>query len=326
MVVLTDKAQKKLNRLIKALETAKKTSSLPEYKGSEPLSADPDASLSFIVWADPQISALSPLRALRVSNACRDFENFDGQFDALVMAGDLAEYGAQCEYNMLSYLLDGVADRFKNIFAVSGNHDVRIRNYKKQAKVFADFLRGIENGRPNPDGRYYFSYDVGGYKFLLLGSDRNSFEGMYVSQSQLVFIEKELASVGDGKPVFVINHQPLKRTNGLPVTFLGRGKWRGSVGWESDKLRAVLEKHKNVIYITGHLHYCTSQYTYDDLGNIKAISAPTVGVINHGAFKSFTQGLVFNVYEDRINVKSRIFGEGIYADKTVPGSEFEITL
>lgn len=326
MVILTEAQKKRLNRMKNALDKAIKNSSLPEHKDADPLKADKNAALSFVVWADPQISALSPLRALRVQHACRDFEGLNAEFDALLMAGDLAEYGSASEYAMLSYLLENVKSAFKNILAVGGNHDVRIRGFKKQIIRLRSFLLSFENGVPNPEDRYWFSTEIGGYKFILLGSDTNSFEGMRIKDEQLSFIKKELAGVDEGKPVFVLNHQPLKRTNGLPVTFLGRGKWRGSVGWESDKLREALSTHKNTVYITGHLHYCTSRYTYEDLGNIKAVNAPTVGVINHGPFKSYTQGLVFNVYDDKIIVRSRIFGEGEYASEGIENSEFEIIL
>lgn len=326
MVILTESQKKRLKRMKNALNKAIKSGNSPLYTNSEPLKADKDARLSFVVWADPQISALSPLRALRVYNACKDFSGLKNEFDALLMAGDLTEYGSACEYAMLAYLLESIKDAFKNIIAVSGNHDVRIRNYKKQTEKLHNFLSSFSNGLANPEDRYYFSKEINGYKFIMMGSDRNSFEGMYLSGKQLDFIDRELALSDREKPVFVLNHQPLKKTNGLPVTFLGRGKWRGSVGWESDKLRRVFEKYNNVIYITGHLHYCTSKYTYEDCGAFKAVNAPTVGVINHGSFKNFSQGLVFNVYDDRISVRSRLFAEGKYADKSIDNSEFEIKL
>jgi len=285
-----------------------------------------DCPLSFVVWGDPQISRLSPLRAARVHYAVEDLKEFDGSFDALVLVGDLTEYGEEDEYEMLSHLLSPVADKFGGIFAVSGNHDVRLKEHKSQIRRFAHFLKSVENGVPNPEDRYWFSYEVNGYKFIMLGSDSSTFEGTHLSDRQLKWLDNELKTSDKNKPVFIFNHQPLKFTNGLPVTFLGRGKWRGSVGWDSEKLRAVFEKYNNVVYITGHLHYCTSQYTFEDCGKFSAVNAPTVGVINHGPFKKFTQGLIFNVFEDRIEVRSRVFGEGIYTPDTIENSKFTINI
>ena len=102
--------------------------------------------------------------------------------------------------------------------------------------------------------------------------------------------------------------------------------WFATIYSTIDKLRAIFEKHENVIYVTGHLHYCTSQYTYEDCGAFKAINVPTVGVINHGVFKPFSQGYVFEVFDNKIVCRSRVFADGKYTDPSVPNSTFEIPL
>lgn len=258
-------------------------------------------------------------------SACQDVKNSAAVFDALVLLGDIVEYGAACEYKFVQNLLSPIVDNFKNIFAVPGNHDIRLRSYEKQVKRFSDFLKGIKNGRPSPEGRYYFSKEINGYKFIMMGADKTAFEGSYISDVQLKWLDSELKAA-NGKPVFVCNHQPLKKTNGLPLTFLGKGKWRGSVGNESDKIKEVFEKYKNVIYITGHLHYCTSRYTYDDHGSFKAINVPTIGVLNHGNFSKNTQGYVMSVYDDKIVAKARVFGEGKYVGSEIENYEFTINI
>lgn len=314
-------------RMIKSLDFLIESEKVLTPNAETAPEADKNANLNFIVWGDPQISCLSPLRSARVYSACRDIKNSESEFDALVMLGDITEYGAECEYRFTQRLLSPVADKFKNVFAVSGNHDIRLRNYKKQLKRFNDFLKSVKNGRCSDNGRYFFSQYVGGYKFIMMGADRTAFEASYISDEQLAWLDRELLSEKDSnKPVFVFNHQPLKKTNGLPVTFLGKGKWRGSVGRESDKLREIFEKYDNVVFMTGHLHYCTSEYTYEDCGRFKAVSVPTVGVINHGEYNKFTQGYVISVYDNRILARSRLFGEGKYTDKAVNNAEFEINL
>ncbi len=297
---------------------------IPPYSDDDPIVANEGSKLNFVVWGDPQISSLSPLRSARVFRAHTDILSSKTVFDALVLVGDITEYGKRKEYKMMAQFMRRMQNKVDRFFAVPGNHDIRIRDFKSQVKQFASFMASVQNGVPNPEDRYWFSSEVKGYKFIMLGSDRNTFEGSYISGKQLNWLDSELKNSDKSKPVFVFNHQPLKNTNGLPKTFLGRGKWRGSVGWDSDKLRAVFEKYNNVIYITGHLHYCTSEYTYEDCGSFKAINAPTVGVINHGPFKRFTQGLIFSVFEDRIEVRSRIFGEGKYVPDNIKNSSFTI--
>lgn len=299
---------------------------IPEPAADEPIVVDENARLSFVAWGDPQISCLSPLRSARVHNACLDLANMQGKMDALVLAGDITEYGAESEYKMMTHLLEGVGGKFDNILAVTGNHDIRLRRHGRQVARFGSFLGNTENGVANPADTLSFSREINGYKFIMMGADNAAFEASFISNEQLEFIHNELKSADRSKPVFVVNHQPLKRTNGLPVTFLGRGKWRGSVGFQSQQLRNIFEKFGNVIYITGHLHYCTSQYTYEDCGRFKAVNLPTVGVLNHGEFSKLTQGLIFSVYDDKIEVRSRVFGEGRYADGSVDNSAFVIPL
>lgn len=290
-----------------------------------PIKKDKNANLTFAVWGDPQVSFISPLRSARVYRAVVDLKNADS-LDALVLCGDITEYGAKCEYKFVKRLLDEAGEGARRIFAVTGNHDVRLRNYKKQVKRFQNFISSLNKGDTDFGDSYYYTRDINGYRFIMMGTDRSTFEAAYISDMQLKKLKEDILSAPKDKPIFVFNHQTLKRTNGLPKTFLGKGKWRGSVGRESEKLKNVLSVRKNVFYITGHLHYCTSEYTYEDCGNFKALSVPTVGVINHGEFKDMTQGYVISVYEDKVIMRSRIFGEGKYTEEGVPNSYIETIL
>lgn len=292
-------------------------------ENASPIIKDENVKLTFAVWGDPQISCISPLRSARVYSAVKDIKNAEN-IDALVLCGDITEYGAECEYKFVKRLLDGCG--VGRIFAVSGNHDVRLRNHKKQLKRFQNFVKSLEGGDTDFGDSYYYTRDLNGCRFIMMGTDRSTFEAAYISDAQLQRLKNDILSAPEGKPVFVFNHQTLKRTNGLPVTFLGKGKWRGSVGRESEKLKKVLSVRKNVFFITGHLHYCTSKYTYEDCGNFKALSVPTVGVVNHGDFKTMTQGYVISVYEDRVIMRSRIFGEGRYAPESVENAYIEALL
>jgi 3',5'-cyclic AMP phosphodiesterase CpdA len=306
--------------MVKAL--GKAISGLPEYKCEEALEVDENAALTFVAWGDPQISCLSPLRSKRVYAACRDLKAMSGKFDALLILGDIAEYGARCEYKMMAHLLEEVRSRFDCVLAIPGNHDIRLKRYKKQLSRFNDFAKSI--GARGFEGSYFSTAEIKGYTFVLMGADKTKFESSYLSDNQLELLDNALEGAEKGKPVFVLNHQPLKNTHGLPDTWLGKGDRRGAVGGQSDKLKAVLEKHRNTVYITGHLHLGTGRYNYEDYGAFKAVSVPTVGVINHGDFDIPSQGLVFSVYEDKIVVRSRLFANGRYVQGGVPCSTFEI--
>lgn len=279
------------------------------------------AKLVFVVWADPQIHSFSPVRSAKLYAACRDLENMPEPLDALVLTGDIAEYGRKCEYEMTADLLNAVGDKYYNMYAVSGNHDVRIRNFEKQRSRFNSFIKSVKNGDCD-ENSYYFSREINGYKFIMLGTDSNTFEAAFFGDEQLAWLDREIADgEKNGKPVFVFNHQTLKNHNGLPNTWLGKGDWRGSVGEQSGKLKAIFEKHKATYFISGHLHWCTNKYSIEDYGAYKSVSVPTVSVNNHGVYPKFCQGAVFHAYDDKVVVRMRLFGEGKYVGDEAEGSE-----
>ena len=310
----------------KGMERALKMTSIPVPSEKDKIQVDDSALLNFIAWGDPQISSLSPLRAARLTSACKDLNNSEGKFDALLLLGDITEYGRECEYNMTRNILSESKDKFDNLLCVSGNHDVRLRAYKHQVQKFENFVKSVPNGRVSETSHYYFSVNIKGYKFIMLGTDTSTFEGEYLSRKQLSWLDKELATAEKGKPVFVLNHQTIANTNGLPRTWLGKGNWRGSVGRQSEKLANIMSKYPNTIYITGHLHYGVSKYNYEDCGNFKSLSVPTVGVMNHGEFDYDAQGYIISVYDDKIICRARIFGKGEWVDKDVQNSIIEIPI
>ena len=291
-----------------------------------PIIPDPDALLTFAVWGDPQIASWSPLRSARVLSACRDLANMPTPLDALILAGDITEYGMLAEYQTMAKLLRQCSGSFRHLICVSGNHDIRLRAYRFQLARFNRFIGAVPGGVVGSCEHYYHKTQINGYTFLCMGSDRAAFEGSYISKQQLDWLDRELEKAMDDKPVFVINHQTLPHLNGLPLTWLGKGDWRGTIGWESEKVQRIFEKYRNIFFITGHLHYGVSQYAFEDCGAFKALSVPTVGVINHGDFTPDAQGYVVSVYPDKIVARARVFGEGKYVPETVPGAYVTVLL
>ena len=299
--------------------------SLVPLSTDDPMVFDEQAELNLVLWGDPQVSYIMPMRGHQLSQVCHDLANAKGTADALVLLGDLTEYGMESEYRTLCDILSVCSDKFDRLLCIPGNHDVRLRPYKKQVRKFQRFLQNAPKGVCGDVDSYFQVQTVKGYTFILLGTDRATFEGAYFGTEQLRKFEQALAAA-NGKPVFVFNHQTLKRTNGLPHTWLGKGKWRGSVGRDSDKLKAILEKYKNVFYISGHLHWETNPYSFEDHGSYKALSVPAVGPYNHGTSWKDPQSYVLSVYKDRVVAKARLCMQGKYMDSCVPNAEIVIPL
>lgn len=293
----------------------------------EPIRFDERANLNLVLWGDPQISPFAPDRKKRLFAACNAVATAPGHADVVAVTGDVAEFGRKEEYAVAAAALNRAADNADHIFCVTGNHDVRVRPYRRQAAVFNAFLRGVRHGESAEDGRAYFAREVRGYPILCLGAERAAFEASSLSDRQLLWLEARLFEAEKaGKAAVVLNHQALRRTNGLPLTWEGRGSWRGDVGAQSDRLREILERHGPVFYCTGHLHYGISLYNYERSGNLHMLAAPTVGCANHGDNAIPGQGFVLSFYDGEAVIRGADFINRVFMDPAVPGALHRVRL
>ncbi|MBR6701943.1 MAG: metallophosphoesterase, partial [Clostridia bacterium] len=178
-----------------------------------PITPSGDANLVFAAIADPQVSNYLPERYNYFQASAKDLQNAEG-LDALINVGDVAENGLAMEYSLV---IDGLSGMKVRHIACEGNHDIRLRVYEQSLARFGEFVNTL-----NGDSAYtcfHYSEEINGYKFIVLGSDRTEFEENYLSPEQLEWLDGELASVEDGMPRFVLVHQPLKNTNGLPMVW-----------------------------------------------------------------------------------------------------------
>ncbi len=289
---------------------------------------DRSAELNLVLWGDPQVTdLLHPDRVRSFRAACETVRAAEGRADAILIAGDVAEFGREADYRVVSAALGAAAENADCLLIASGNHDVRIRPFRRQHCRFRAFLCGVPNAVQTPYDRYWYSHEIRGIPFFVMGADRNSFESAWISKAQLRALDETLARAeAQGKPAFVLNHQPLRRTNGLPLTWEGRGNWRGGVGMQNNSLREILTSHGRVFYLTGHLHYGTSEYNVEQSGPLTMVAAPTVACPNHGPSPAPGQGFTLALYQDRLAGTAWDFVRGEPLDVSVPNARFEIAL
>lgn len=315
------------NKMLKELEKRKAQLSELNKLDSEKIAPDSKANLNFAVWGDPQVSSYMFARETSFFSAVRDIENSTDKLDALVLAGDITENGFKCEFEMVTHLLGLISNKIDNFIIVPGNHDIRMRFYKRQNRIFGNFLQNTKNAVCLENISYCHTKEINGYTFIMMGADRSSFESAYISKNQLEWLNKELKKAsGKGKPIFIINHQTLNFHNGLPNTWLGKGDWRGGLGKQSDEVQSIFNKYKNVFFITGHLHFGVNKCTFQDCGNYKCLSVPTVGAGNHGDYSPDAQGYLISVYENEIVFRARIFGKGEYVSENIPNSYITVKI
>ncbi len=286
---------------------------------------DSNAKLTYALWADPQVSNYMLEREPRFRAAAEDLGNASTDIDALVLVGDIAENGLQCEYDVVaSHLADSGVKNY--IFAV-GNHDVRLRLYKQVVNRFTSFQNNL-NTNANSDlviDKLNYTYEINGYTFIVMGTDRSVFEESYFGEEQLNWLDETLAAKAkNGKPVFVIIHQPLALTHGLPLTWgNGTNERAGNVGEQNDELIEIMNKYSNVLMINGHLHTGLGQYNYEKVGNFHSINVPSTSINNKdGEYNDAGTGYMVEVYADKVVFRARDFAKGVY----LPEYDIEIAL
>lgn len=261
--------------------------------------------LAFVALADTQLWP-TDFHSYALECGLKDMSRADGEFDALLIAGDITEMGDKDTFEVIWDKIDNSIFASKPVLLASGNHDIRL-NYDGNMKLITDkageYL-GKEIDKP------YYSYDVEGYTFIVMNSDAWQLEKAVISDEQLQFIDSELArGTKDGKPVFVVCHQPLTDTHGLPEVWEN-----GDLGKDSAKVRAVFEKYENVFYLNGHLHdgvYEKSLEVLNEEKGVYSVNLPSFGPENdYGKFLQPGLGDYVEVYSDRVVFTVRDFKAG----------------
>ena len=253
-----------------------------------------------------------------LSNTFADLENSPESFDAFLMAGDIADYGTDNEYERFFRVLDN-QKAVKNILVTMGNHDARLF-YKSSTKIIKKKIGEYLNIK---DPKIYYSCDINGYTFVVLCTEKRMLEKAYISKEQIDFLDKELArGTRDGKPVFVMCHQPFAETHGLPEV------WKtGDMGEQNDEVRAVMEKYRNVFFINGHLHggiFPKLAETINAENGVWSISIPGYRKENNFGITDAGVGYFCEVYEDKVVFRARNFLKGEYVKGDYTTLEYEI--
>ena len=263
--------------------------------------------LTFAAIADPQVSNYMFGRYRVFEAACMDLKAADYDYDAVLMLGDIAENGLAEEYQLAYDKLSGINTRY---IAVSGNHDIRLRDYENATARFTAFANALNEDESMTQLRHVDV--INGYKFITLGSDSSVFEESYISDEQLQWLDTELKTAA-GKPTFVLCHQPLVLTHGLPDTWNSPSETAGSVGAQNDILIEIMNKYENVIFISGHLHTGFVDFLYEKAGKVHLVNLPSFSIENKtGDYNAAGLGFIAEVYDNEIIFRARDFAKGIW--------------
>lgn len=289
----------------------------------------PDTVLDFVLTGDTQVCDYLPEREANLISFSEDMMNSDIDLDAFLIVGDIAENGMQQEYDRItSHIADYNVDNF---IMCTGNHDIRLRDFEQSKERFLNFMNSL-NDEENAKDNVYFKYEVNGYTFLSIASDEMRFEEAHFSDAQLQWLNIELKeATKTGKPVFVLCHQSLAESHGLPNTWGSANStpedttlptyerkndydFTGSIGEQSNEIYDIISKYKNVFFLTGHLHTGFGKYTYQTISeenNVQGVNVPSVGIDNKdGVYNNPGTGLFVEVTEKQVIFYARDFRNG----------------
>ena len=273
------------------------------------------------VIADPQVSNYMFKRYPVFTAACEDLHNAQCDIDALIGAGDITENAFAVDYQLVYDKLSGIDTRY---ILASGNHDIRLRNYKQSLRAFSKLANTL-NGDEAMDS-YHYSERIEGYKVIVLGSDRTEMEQAYISDEQLEWLDDELATE-KGKATFVVLHQPLKNTHNEANAFGSITNAGGHVGEQSIAIKKILSKYKNVFLITGHLHSGFGPDSYNNVDGIHCINVPSMSIENKdGTYNDAGTGYMIEVYKTKVIFRARDFAKGTWVADTTGDSSYDITI
>lgn len=252
----------------------------------------------------------------QLTQALSDIKSSSESFDVLALTGDITDGGDVTSFNLAWNALEG-AKLSSVILPAMGNHDTwaDFSTAKSQITARASKYTGKKIDKT------YYSYDAKGYTFIVLGSEAQN-EKAYISSAQLSFLDSELArATKDGKPAFIVAHQPLADTHGLPEVWATGG----DLGAQSYQVRVIFTKYKNVFFLNGHLHtgiYEKSFEILDEEKGVYSLNMPSYGKSStKGEYKQTGLGVYMEVYDNEVIFTARDFRAGKVLEgysKTIP--------
>ncbi len=265
----------------------------------------------------------SATRAFMLELGLSDMENADYPLDAFVLAGDITDHAYEEQWQKTADVFAKYKPA-KNIILGVGNHDTwgseEDDRFPESQERFMKYGGKIMNRELD---KVYYSTKVNGYTFVVMSSEDDGTDA-YISDEQIAWLDATMAEAAkDNLPIFLVLHQPLNGSHGLPATW-GDDEpepMDGGIGLESDKVEAVLQKYKNVFYISGHIHngigekFTSEAWGYksvETIGNVTSVNLPSYMYLGYRGQVMSGLGFVFEVYDDEVVIRARSFSSNVW--------------
>lgn len=271
--------------------------------------SEENTELTFTVLSDVHLEGNNEDRFNLFGEGIRDI-NANESNDFIAFLGDNTMNGQVVELSAFYSILD----EYNTIdtYMVTGNHDLCPSDYNTgDYEDLRDrfFKYKNEYSKTQYDDSVYYSYEINGYKFIVLGSESDAGVQEDISDEQFAWLESELKNAEEnGNFIFIFNHYPLNNT--------WADVWpEGHIGEDSDRLYKLFTQCENrIYYFSGHLHMGLFEDWRGVItdGNITFINVPSFGSENNAIdadIKDVGLGLQVEVYKDHMVIRSRNFAK-----------------
>lgn len=268
--------------------------------------------------SDPHIEMTEYLRPEFLKAGFRNMKYAKNDIDVMLVDGDITNYGDETS---LAYYYELIEEYSPvPVITTAGNHDIghvgdRDVTDITREEALANFIRYSNEYYGTDHETNYYSMDVEGYKFIILGDEvinGGHWDAMDMTAEQIAFLDSELAEgTKEGKPVFVCCHWPVDGMNGQEIIYPD-----SPIDLTVNDIKTVMEKYENVVYISGHMHggiRCTWAGEKYDMpiveqeNGVTYVSLPTFGIINMYGLLQAGTGIQMEVYEEEIIFRPRNF-------------------
>ena len=214
--------------------------------------------------------------------------------EAVVYTGDNVMNGQVLE-DVFFYSAVRAVMPAKNNYVITGNHDLGNGegDYSKFRSNFILFNKLVLGN--DIDELYYYKV-VNGCYMIFMSSEDLCVGDYVISDEQLNWLKGVLDKAqAENAPILVFNHHPI---------YLVRDRDYREIAW-------LLQKYDNLVYFHGHYH---NQLTTDSFYEWHGVDCINVPRATENSDYDPGSGLVVEVYEDEIVVRSRDFIKGEWMD------------
>ena len=299
------------------------------YMGFAPSALDTKADgclLNVTMISDLHLEAKGPFRQAFLRRGLLNLKRARHTVDAILADGDLTNYGDEASVQAFYRIMEKYSP-VHTLVCAPGNHDIGHVEDRDHDEVRASLIAAYNAYMGTAYDMIYYSAEINGYPFIVLCDEGERWDYCTISAQQLDFLDRELAKAAEaGKPAFVCCHWPIEGTNGEETIWPESG-----IDLAGQDVKGVLEKYKNVFFISGHMHAGIKSRVVEEkyglssaetVNGVTYLNLPSYGLVNWFGIPWSGTGAQLEVYADKVIFRPRNYLTGYW----YVNSEYTFTL